>query len=89
LERLNLKVTFMLLLLELEIYRVVISKRLIISPSKGANLEESKITLELTLREADIIRRSLQKNTPPKDDEMLATMLYYKIEAKIAEVTHE
>lgn len=44
-----------------------------------------KIILELSLREANIIKKTLQKNTPDTDDEMLILMLYARIARKIDE----
>jgi hypothetical protein len=42
-------------------------------------VESDKINLELTIREADIIRRAIASNSPLKEDEMISFMIYSRI----------
>lgn len=46
-----------------------------------------KITVELTINEAKIIRRTIASCIPQKEDEMISMMLYARITRKIEEAT--
>jgi len=50
--------------------------------------QRNNINLELTLQEANIIKKIIQTNTPSKDDELMIMALYFKLEKKISE-SHE
>lgn len=45
----------------------------------------NKVILELTVQEAIIIKKAIQKSAPDKEDEMLAIMLFARIARKIDE----
>lgn len=47
--------------------------------------ETLKVVLELTIHEAEIIRRAVQGYSPPQEDEMISFMLFNRIKNKIAE----
>lgn len=43
------------------------------------------VKLELTVHEAEVIRRALSHYSPPKEDEMVSVMLFTRIKTRIAE----
>ena len=47
---------------------------------------ESKIVIELNMKEAKILHRAIQGYIPPLEDEMISIMLYARITRKIEEV---
>lgn len=44
-----------------------------------------KVKLELSIHEAEIIRRAISHYSPPQEDEMVSIMIYNRIKVKIAE----
>jgi hypothetical protein len=44
-----------------------------------------RINLELSIREATILAKSLRSTNPSQDDEMIVLMLYARIQKKIEE----
>ena len=48
-------------------------------------MAESKVIIEFTIHEAEIIRRAIAHYNPPQEDEMISIMLFNRIKAKIAE----
>lgn len=49
--------------------------------------DNKNITLELTIREAKILKQVIASCIPNKDDEMISMMLYARIAKKIEEKT--
>lgn len=50
-------------------------------------MTESKIVLELSIREAIILRNSIASSLPVKEDEMISMLLYARLAKKIDEQT--
>jgi len=52
-------------------------------------LADSNIKVEFTLREAKILCMALSTFSPLKEDEMIAFMLYSRIQSKLEEAKNE
>jgi hypothetical protein len=50
-------------------------------------MSSDKITVEFSIREAEILCRAIASNNPSKDDEMLSFMIYSRILKKLEEAT--
>lgn len=48
-------------------------------------MSEPKVIIELSVHEAEIIRRAISHYSPPKEDEMISFMLFTRIKTKITE----
>ncbi len=46
---------------------------------------DDKISIDFTIKEANIICKAIASNNPPKDEEMISYMLHARIQYKIAE----
>lgn len=47
--------------------------------------ESKKITVEFTIKEAQILARAIRGYQPPQDEEMISVMLYARILKKVEE----
>jgi len=45
--------------------------------------EQKKITIDFTLKEARVLLSAISGFLPPKDDELISTVLYMRIASKI------
>jgi hypothetical protein len=50
-------------------------------------MSDYKITVEFTIKEANILCRAIASNSPLKEDEMISFMLYARITRKVEEAT--